>query len=177
MQSESTHVLIVEDDEVTRAKLAGYLEAAGHRVSEASNGSELREIMANQAVDLVSHDLAQLVVVGLELGELSLEIARIPKEHVIQILSAARADEPFHERMGEWHVGYGLDLFDVDDVQVCLPAMILDRASVLPRPRIGSLLRGQSQLALVLLRCFPAFAEVAVPAHRPCGHFGPTNAE
>ena len=55
--SASTHVLIVEDDDVARAKLAGYLETAGHRVSEAIDGGELRRIMASDPVDLVLLDI------------------------------------------------------------------------------------------------------------------------
>ena len=55
--SASTHVLIVEDDEVARTKLAGYLETAGHRVSEAVDGRELRRIMAGDPVDLVLLDI------------------------------------------------------------------------------------------------------------------------
>ena len=53
----STHVLIVEDDDVARTKLAGYLETAGHRVSEAIDGLELRRIMASDPVDLVLLDI------------------------------------------------------------------------------------------------------------------------
>ena len=55
--SASTHVLIVEDDDVARTKLAGYLETAGHRVSEAVDGLELRRIMADDPVDLVLLDI------------------------------------------------------------------------------------------------------------------------
>ena len=36
---------------------------------------------------------AQLIVIGLELSELSLEIVRIPEENVVQILSAASTDK------------------------------------------------------------------------------------
>ena len=53
----STHVLIVEDDDVARRKLAGYLETAGHRVSEAIDGRELRRVMAGEPVDLVLLDI------------------------------------------------------------------------------------------------------------------------
>ena len=53
----STHVLIVEDDDVARTKLAGYLETAGHRVSEAIDGRELRRVMAGEPVDLVLLDI------------------------------------------------------------------------------------------------------------------------
>ena len=54
---DSTHVLIVEDDEVARTKLAGYLETAGHRVSEAIDGRGLREVMLSDPVDLVLLDI------------------------------------------------------------------------------------------------------------------------
>ncbi len=57
MTSRSSHVLIVEDDEVTRAKLAGYLEAAGHQISEAADGRQTREALAREAVDLVLLDI------------------------------------------------------------------------------------------------------------------------
>ena len=55
--NDSTHVLIVEDDEVARTKLAGYLETAGHRVSEAIDGQGLRQAMAGDPVDLVLLDI------------------------------------------------------------------------------------------------------------------------
>lgn len=51
------HVLIVEDDAVTRAKLSGYLEAVGHRVSEARDGNEMRRIMSADPTDLVLLDI------------------------------------------------------------------------------------------------------------------------
>ena len=51
------HVLVVEDDAVTRAKLAGYVEAAGHRVSEAVDGNEMRRIMASDPADLLVLDI------------------------------------------------------------------------------------------------------------------------
>ena len=57
MAGDSTHVLIVEDDEVARTKLAGYLETAGHRVSEAVDGRGLRQVMVSDPVDLVLLDI------------------------------------------------------------------------------------------------------------------------
>ena len=57
MTSESTHVLIVEDDDVARTKLAGYLETAGHRVSEAVDGQGLRQVLVHDPVDLVLLDI------------------------------------------------------------------------------------------------------------------------
>lgn len=56
-ESAIDHVLIVEDDAVTRAKLAGYVEAAGHRVSEAIDGNEMRSVMASDPADLILLDI------------------------------------------------------------------------------------------------------------------------
>ena len=67
MAGDSTHVLIVEDDEVARTKLAGYLETAGHRVSEAVDGRALREVMVSDPVDLVLLDINLPGEDGLEL--------------------------------------------------------------------------------------------------------------
>jgi len=57
MTARPFHVLIVEDDAVTRAKLAGYLEVAGHRVSEAADGEEMRAVLARDPADLLLLDI------------------------------------------------------------------------------------------------------------------------
>lgn len=57
MQSASFHILIVEDEPVTRAKLAGYFEAEGYRVSEAETGEEMRAILARDPADLLMIDI------------------------------------------------------------------------------------------------------------------------
>lgn len=56
-RSKSDHILVVEDDAATRAKLAGYVEAVGYRVSEAVDGNEMRRIMTTDLVDLVLLDV------------------------------------------------------------------------------------------------------------------------
>ena len=70
LAGDSTHVLIVEDDEVARTKLAGYLENAGHRVSEAIDGRGLREVMVSDPVDLVLLDINLPGEDGLDLTRL-----------------------------------------------------------------------------------------------------------
>ena len=67
LASDSTHVLIVEDDEVARTKLAGYLETAGYRVSEAIDGRGAREVLGGDPVDLVLLDINLPGEDGLEL--------------------------------------------------------------------------------------------------------------
>ena len=44
--SMKNHVLVVEDEPVTRARLVGYFRKEGYQVSEASDGQQLHEIMA-----------------------------------------------------------------------------------------------------------------------------------
>jgi two-component system torCAD operon response regulator TorR len=51
------HIVIVEDDLVTRAKLAGYFLAEGYKVSEAGDGEEMRSIVARQPADLFMIDI------------------------------------------------------------------------------------------------------------------------
>ncbi len=51
------HIVIVEDEVVTRAKLAGYFETEGYRVSEAENGEDMRAILARDPADLLMIDI------------------------------------------------------------------------------------------------------------------------
>lgn len=53
----SYHILVVEDDAVTREKLTGYFEREGYRVTAVENGQEMRAVLAQQEVDLVMLDI------------------------------------------------------------------------------------------------------------------------
>ncbi|EGQ7818590.1 TPA: two-component system response regulator TorR [Vibrio parahaemolyticus] len=53
----SYHVLVVEDDVVTRSKLAGYFQNEGYKVSEAESGAEMREVLQGSDVDLIMLDI------------------------------------------------------------------------------------------------------------------------
>jgi two-component system torCAD operon response regulator TorR len=57
MRQSPAHIVIVEDDPVTRAKLAAYFTAEGYRVSEAEDGGEMREILATRPADLLMIDI------------------------------------------------------------------------------------------------------------------------
>lgn len=57
MRSQQQHIVIVEDDPVTRAKLAGYFLAEGYKVSEAGDGEQMRSIMLRQPADLLMIDI------------------------------------------------------------------------------------------------------------------------
>ena len=57
MKPTPSHILIVEDDPVTRAKLAAYFKAEGYRVSEAEDGETMRDIQAVDPADLLMIDI------------------------------------------------------------------------------------------------------------------------
>jgi two-component system torCAD operon response regulator TorR len=51
------HILVVEDDAVTRMTLVSYFESAGYRVSEAADGDAMSRCLANAAIDLILLDV------------------------------------------------------------------------------------------------------------------------
>ncbi|MDD9210620.1 two-component system response regulator TorR [Aeromonas dhakensis] len=53
----SHHILVVEDDAVTREKLTGYFEREGYRVTAVENGQEMRAVLTEQEVALVMLDI------------------------------------------------------------------------------------------------------------------------
>lgn len=53
----SHHIVVVEDEPVTQARLQAYFEQEGYRVSVTGSGAGLREIMELQPVDLILLDI------------------------------------------------------------------------------------------------------------------------
>jgi len=51
------HILVVEDEAITRAKLVGYFQHAGYRVSEAENKTQMMVVLKNHHIDLVMLDI------------------------------------------------------------------------------------------------------------------------
>ena len=64
-----------------------------------------------------------VVEVGPEIEQFVFEIYSRPEQHVIKILAAQGADQPFHERMGQWNVGDGLDFCHLEYPQIRLTLM------------------------------------------------------
>jgi two-component system torCAD operon response regulator TorR len=56
-ESADQHILVVEDDDFVRGVVRIYLSAEGYRVSEATDGEEMRTVLAREPVDLVLMDL------------------------------------------------------------------------------------------------------------------------
>jgi two-component system torCAD operon response regulator TorR len=57
MHAAAPHIVIVEDDRVTRTKLAAYFLAEGYRVSEAEDGTQMHEILRQRPGDLLMLDI------------------------------------------------------------------------------------------------------------------------
>ena len=82
------HVLIIEDDAVTRARMAAYFEAENYRVSQSEDGEGIHRLFAESAIDVVLLDINLPGKDGLQLArELS------EKTDVGIILVTARNDE------------------------------------------------------------------------------------
>ena len=66
---------------------------------------------------------AIFVVINSVLFQLSLQVDRVPDQHVIKKLSSNRPDQSFYERMGQRYMWDRLDLLDLEYAQVGPPAM------------------------------------------------------
>ena len=53
----TAHILVVDDDRDIRTLLAEYLDANGFRTVTASNGSDMRQVLAQSKIDLIVLDL------------------------------------------------------------------------------------------------------------------------
>lgn len=64
LKTRSSHILLVEDNEINRIVAREMLAAAGHRVSEAHNGEIAVEMTQNQPFDLILMDISMPVMDG-----------------------------------------------------------------------------------------------------------------
>lgn len=67
MPSNREHIVVVEDEPVTRAKLANYLTTAGYRVSETATADDTRALLARDPASLLFIDINLPGEDGLEL--------------------------------------------------------------------------------------------------------------
>ena len=84
-----------------------------------------------------------VVKVGLEIEQLVFEVCRRPEQPVLQVFAPQRADQPFHEWMGQGNVGYGLDFRQLQYTQIGLLLVepierIIVGAQVLRQPAMPS---------------------------------------
>ncbi len=67
MAERTYHLLIVEDEPVTRTKLAGYFKSAGYEVTTAGTGEEMQRMLRRHHIDLLLLDISLPDADGLEL--------------------------------------------------------------------------------------------------------------
>lgn len=67
MAERTYHLLIVEDEPVTRTKLAGYFKSAGYEVTTAGTGEEMQRMLSRHHIDLLLLDISLPDADGLEL--------------------------------------------------------------------------------------------------------------
>ena len=67
MQERTYHLLIVEDEPVTRTKLAGYFKSAGYEVSVAGSGEDMHRMLARHHINLLLLDISLPDADGLDL--------------------------------------------------------------------------------------------------------------
>ena len=84
----TAHIMIVEDDRVTRMRLAGYLRGLGYRVTEVENAAAMEQVIDTDPPELL------LLDIGLE-GKDGLTITREQRarSHVGIILLTARDEQ------------------------------------------------------------------------------------
>lgn len=66
MNSKTSYILIVEDDDVAKMLLYGLLENLGYQILEASNGNEAINLYKEYKPDLVITDIIMPVKEGIE---------------------------------------------------------------------------------------------------------------
>ena len=67
MAERKYHLLIVEDEPVTRTKSAGYFKSAGYEVTTAGTGEEMQRMLRRHHIDLLLLDISLPDADGLEL--------------------------------------------------------------------------------------------------------------
>ena len=84
------HLLLVDDDRQLLTLLADYLQAAGFRISTATNATQMRQVLAQQAIDLIVLDLMLPGEDGLSLCR---DLRSRGSVHIPVLMLTARAEE------------------------------------------------------------------------------------
>src|SRR5277367_4741371 len=77
-ESIAPHILVVDDDPQIRALLEEYLAASGLRVSIAATGTQMSQILSDEAIDLIILDLRLAGEDGMAIARSLREQSAIP---------------------------------------------------------------------------------------------------
>ena len=89
---QTPHILIVEDELVTRNTLKSIFEAEGYDVFEATDGAEMHQILSENDINLVIMDIMLPVMDGLEATK------RIVAERPVPVLILTARDDEAEDR-------------------------------------------------------------------------------
>ena len=85
---------------------------------------------------------APLVEIGSESIQLAMQVEAVPEEGVVEILAPKGSDQPLDERMRARYEGHGLELLDVENAQICPPAMESAQRVMIGTEALGKWLTG-----------------------------------
>ncbi len=93
LPGEGSTILVVDDEEVVRRILEGYLVNEGHRVLAASSGEEALPIIAQEEIDLVLLDVMMPRMSGFELCRRIREEKSLEELPILMLSGMARAED------------------------------------------------------------------------------------
>jgi two-component system, response regulator PdtaR len=111
-KTNSTHILVVDDDRLVLASLARGLRNAGYRVSEASTGEDALEITARDRPDLALLDVRMPGMDGIELGSILAERNGVP----FLYLSAYGQPDIVQQAASHGALGYLVKPLDISQI-------------------------------------------------------------
>jgi CheY-like chemotaxis protein len=79
------HILVIDDDDITRGLIRHFLEEAGYQVTDTDSGALALELLEKEAIDLIITDLMMPAKDGLQT---ILEIQRLPNKFKIIAMSS-----------------------------------------------------------------------------------------
>jgi hypothetical protein len=85
-----------------------------------------------------------LVVIDGETRKLVMKVDAVPEERLVEILATKSSDQPLDERMRARYEGDGLEFLDVENSQICAPAMKTEQRVMIGTEVLGKWLIASS---------------------------------
>jgi len=125
MTAERIRVLVVDDEEIVRESLGGWLAKDGYEVKLAPEGASARELMKTEPFAIVLADLKMPGIDGLQVLE---EAKRIQPEAVVVIMTAYATVETAVTAMKLGAYDYLVKPFDPEELSIMLEKIVSQRA-------------------------------------------------
>jgi two-component system aerobic respiration control protein ArcA len=116
-------ILLIEDDETIRAALKRVLESEGYRVCAAADGTQLTDVLDDNAIDLIILDVGLPWINGFELAEM-MKAHEDLKEIPLIFLSARTSDADVKRGFEVGADDYIKKPFDIEKVKRTVNTLI-----------------------------------------------------